>query len=87
MLSLDAPLDRVVPELREWGGRRVRLHHLLTHTSGTLRAGARRAGSAAGRAAHVPDRTSRAGTATRYSSLAFEGVRLLVEDATGHQPR
>ncbi|HEX5856983.1 MAG TPA: serine hydrolase domain-containing protein [Microbacterium sp.] len=82
MLSLEAPLDRVVPELRDVGRARVRLHHLLTHTSGLseppldaqgpLSAVLRRAGS-----------DFAAGSATRYSSLAFEGVRLLVEDATG----
>ena len=81
-LSLEAPLDRVIPELRAVGRSPVRLHHLLSHTSGLSEP----ALDVQGPLLDVLRKTGSdfaPGSATRYSSLAFEGVRVLVEDATG----
>lgn len=79
MLSLDAPLDRVMPGV---GDTRVRLHHLVTHTSG-LTEPALDAPAPLIDALRTAGSDFAAGTMSRYSSIAFEGVRLLVENATG----
>lgn len=81
-LSLLDPLSAAVPE---FGSRRsdvVRLHHLLSHTSGIEEpplaptVPLRRALVAAGQ-------DFAAGSMTRYSSIAFEGVAALIEHASG----
>lgn len=81
-LTPETPLTTALPE---FGARRddvVRLRHLASHTSGIAEPPLDTA---------VPLRTellSRgrdfvAGTASRYSTLAFEGIAALVEHATG----
>lgn len=82
LLTLQTPLTTALPE---FGGDRddvVRLGHLVSHTSGISEPALDTA---------VPLRTElltqgrdfRAGTASRYSTLAFEGVAALTEHATG----
>jgi CubicO group peptidase (beta-lactamase class C family) len=82
LLALDAPLAGAVPG---FGARRtdtVTLTHLLSHTSGIQEPpldaplGLRRSLVEGGA-------DFAAGSATRYSSVAFEGVAALVERATG----
>jgi CubicO group peptidase (beta-lactamase class C family) len=78
LLALDAPLQSALPE---FGRPDVTLTHLLSHTSGIeeppmdapdLRGALVRGGE-----------DFAAGTMSRYSTLAFEGVAALVEHATG----
>ena len=79
LLALDAPLADAVPQ---FGTRGVTLTHLLSHTSGI---GEPRLDVATGLRRALVDGGSdfTPGTATRYSSIAFEGVSALVELATG----
>jgi CubicO group peptidase (beta-lactamase class C family) len=82
LLALDAPIAGAVPEFGSGRSDTVTLTHLLTHTSGIEEPpldaplGLRRS-LVEGRVDFA------AGTATRYSSIAFEGVAALVEQATG----
>jgi CubicO group peptidase (beta-lactamase class C family) len=81
LLALDAPLVDAAPELAGHADA-VTLTHLLSHTSGLgeppldAPLGLRRSLLEGGR-------DFAAGTMTRYSSIAFEGVSALVERATG----
>jgi CubicO group peptidase (beta-lactamase class C family) len=81
-LSLTAPLQQARPAFGANRTDTVRLHHLLSHTSGI-----------ADPALDTPDGLEHAlmtgaadfaaGSMTRYSSIAFAGVQALVEHATG----
>lgn len=82
LLTPETPLTAAVPE---FGGSRddvVRLRHLVSHTSGISEPALDTA---------VPLRTElivrgrdfAAGTVSRYSTLAFEGIAALTEHATG----
>ena len=81
-LSLSTPLTHALPGFGTGRGDVVRLRHLASHTSGItetpldspepLLASLVRAG-----------RDFPAGTLRRYSSLAFEGIAALFENATG----
>lgn len=81
-LTLDTPLTRALPTFGAQRDDVVRLSHLASHTSGIaeppldtprpLREELLTAG-----------RDFRAGTMSRYSTLAFEGIAALIEDATG----
>lgn len=81
-LTLRTPLSDAVSGFGSWRDDVVRLEHLVSHTSGIpepelddatpLRESLMR-----------PGRDFEAGTASRYSTLAFEGVAALVSHATG----
>ncbi|SDQ30300.1 serine hydrolase [Microbacterium sp. cf332] len=81
-LTLQTPLTRALPEFGRDRDDIVRLAHLVSHTSGI---------SEPALDTRVPLRTElltrgrdfAAGTVSRYSTLAFEGVASLVESAGG----
>ncbi|MGR6740915.1 MULTISPECIES: serine hydrolase domain-containing protein [Microbacterium] len=82
-LTLQTPLTRALPDFGQDRDDTVRLSHLVSHTSGI---------SEPPLDTRVPLRTElltrgrdfSAGTASRYSTLAFEGVAALVESVNGH---
>jgi len=82
-LTLQTPLTRALPDFGRDRDDTVRLSHLVSHTSGI---------SEPPLDTRVPLRTElltrgrdfSAGTASRYSTLAFEGVAALVESVNGH---
>ncbi|MET3468514.1 serine hydrolase domain-containing protein [Microbacterium sp. BDGP8] len=81
-LTLQTPLTRALPEFGRDRDDIVRLSHLVSHTSGI---------SEPPLDTRLPLRTELltrgrdfvAGTASRYSTLAFEGVAALVESVSG----
>ena len=81
-LTPETPLTRAVPEFGTWRDDVVRLRHLVSHTSGISEPpldvpdGLRPS-------LLVPSRDFPAGAASRYSSIAFEGIAALIEDASG----
>ena len=81
-LTPETPLSRAVPTFGAERDDDVRLRHLVSHTSGIVEPpldtpdGLRRSLLA-------PGRDFPAGAASRYSSIAFEGVAALIEDASG----
>jgi CubicO group peptidase (beta-lactamase class C family) len=81
LLALDAPLAGAVPEFAARPDA-VTLTHLLSHTSGI---GEPPLDTPLGLRRSLVDGGSdfAAGSASRYSSIAFEGVSALVENATG----
>ncbi|RNE56784.1 serine hydrolase domain-containing protein [Cryobacterium tepidiphilum] len=82
LLSLTAPLAQAVPGFGSGRNDVVRLHHLLTHTSGI---GEPPLDTPKGLLPSLlqGDMDFTAGTMSRYSSIAFAGVQALVEQATG----
>ena len=76
------PLARAVPEFGAGRDDEVQLRHLVSHTSGIVEPpldtpdGLRPSLLA-------PERDFAAGTMSRYSSIAFEGVAALIEHASG----
>ncbi|MDQ0614096.1 CubicO group peptidase (beta-lactamase class C family) [Microbacterium sp. W4I4] len=82
LLTLETPLSAALPEFGADRDDVVRLRHLVSHTSGISEPELDTA---------VPlrtellsrDRDFRAGTASRYSTIAFEGIAALTEHATG----
>lgn len=82
LLTTETPLSAAIPEFGTWRDDVVRLRHLVSHTSGIpeptldpaqgLRA-----------ALLTPGRDFVAGTVSRYSTVAFDGVAELVRHATG----
>ena len=81
-MTPDTPLATAVPEFGAGRDDVVRLRHLVSHTSGIVEpdlqtpAGLRPSLLA-------PGRDFAAGTASRYSSIAFEGIAALIEHAGG----
>lgn len=81
-LTPETPLARAIPSFGAGRDDLVRLRHLVGHTSGIIEPpldtpeGLRRSLLA-------PGRDFAAGTVSRYSSIAFEGVAALIEDASG----
>ena len=81
-MTPDTPLTTAVPEFGEGRDDVVRLRHLVSHTSGIVEpdlqtpAGLRPSLLA-------PGRDFAAGTASRYSTIAFEGIAALIEHAGG----
>jgi len=77
LLALDAPLVGALPDFHN---PEVTLTHLLSHTSGvsepTMNDGTRRA-------LLDTQQDFAAGSMSRYSTIAFQGVAALVEQATG----
>ncbi|GAA2030235.1 hypothetical protein GCM10009819_12370 [Agromyces tropicus] len=80
-LTPDTPLERALPGFGAGRDDLVRLRHLASHTSGIveppLDAPDLRASLLA------PGRDFAAGTVSRYSTIAFEGIAALIEDASG----
>ncbi len=82
LLSPETPLTEALPEFGAYRDDIVRLRHLVSHTSGI---------GEPPLDTPIPLRTElltrgrdfAAGTASRYSTLAFEGMGALVEHATG----
>jgi len=82
LLTLETPLTTALPDFGAARDDIVRLRHLVSHTSGISEPELDTA---------VPLRTElltrgrdfRAGTSSRYSTLAFEGIAALTEHATG----
>lgn len=82
LLTTETPLSAAIPEFGVWRDDVVRLGHLVSHTSGIpeptldpqqgLRA-----------ALLAPGRDFAAGTASRYSTVAFDGIAELVRHSTG----
>ncbi|WP_401000059.1 serine hydrolase domain-containing protein [Agromyces sp. GXQ0307] len=81
-LTLDTPLERALPGFGAGRADVVRLRHLASHTSGIIEPpldtpdGLRPSLLA-------PGRDFAAGTVSRYSTIAFEGIAALIEDASG----
>lgn len=82
LLSLTAPLTQAVPDFGAGRSDIVRLHHLLTHTSGI---GEPPLDTPHGLLPSLVEVGAdfTAGTMSRYSSIAFAGVQALLEQATG----
>jgi CubicO group peptidase (beta-lactamase class C family) len=79
-LGLQDDLRAVLPEFGRGRDDVVRLVHLLTHTSGIVEPSLDaplRPGLLA------PNRDFAAGTVSRYSTIAYEGARVMLEAATG----
>ncbi|MEI5582896.1 MULTISPECIES: serine hydrolase domain-containing protein [unclassified Agromyces] len=81
-LTPETPLTRAIPAFGTGRDDVVRLRHLASHTSGVVEPpldaprGLRPSLLAGGR-------DFAAGTASRYSTIAFEGIAALIEDASG----
>jgi CubicO group peptidase (beta-lactamase class C family) len=81
-LTPETPLTRAIPAFGAGRDDVVRLRHLASHTSGIVEPpldtprGLRPSLLA-------PGRDFAAGTASRYSTIAFEGIAALIEDASG----
>ena len=80
-LTPETPLSAAIPEFGAGRDDVVRLRHLVSHTSGIIEPpmdtpGLRRLLLASGR-------DFAAGTVSRYSTIAFEGVAALIEHASG----
>jgi len=81
-LTAETPLDRAIPEFGADRDDVVRLRHLVSHTSGIIEppmdttTGLRPALLA-------PGRDFEAGSMSRYSTIAFEGIAALIEHAGG----
>jgi CubicO group peptidase (beta-lactamase class C family) len=82
LLSLTAPLQQARPTFGANRTDTVRLHHLLSHTSGIADPPLDTADGLE-HALLTGGADFAAGTMTRYSSIAFAGVQALVEHATG----
>ena len=82
LVTLGAPLVARVPERSGLDPAAITLTHLLSHTSGIAEP---EMDAVEGPAAHLRTAESdfAAGTMSRYSTLNFQGVRELVEAATG----
>ncbi|MBA8817222.1 CubicO group peptidase (beta-lactamase class C family) [Microbacterium halimionae] len=82
LLTPQTPLVAAIPEFGSLRDDVVRLRHLVSHTSGITEppldpvAGLRES-------LLVGSRDFAAGAASRYSSIAYEGVAALIEQATG----
>ncbi|MGI9824591.1 serine hydrolase domain-containing protein [Agromyces sp. Marseille-Q5079] len=81
-LTPDTPLTDAVPEFGAGRDDVVRLRHLVSHTSGIVEP-AMDDPQGLRRGLLEPGRDFAAGTASRYSTIAFEGVAALIEHASG----
>jgi len=81
-LTAETPLNAAIPEFGAGRDDIVRLRHLVSHTSGIIEPPM---DTAAGLRPSllVPGRDFAAGTMSRYSTIAFEGVAALIEHAGG----
>ncbi|WP_194409563.1 serine hydrolase domain-containing protein [Microbacterium cremeum] len=84
LLTTETPLSDAIPEFGAARDDVVRLRHLVSHTSGIPEPGLDPAQGL--RAALLaPGRDFAAGTASRYSTVAFDGIAALVHHATGRE--
>ena len=81
LLTPDTPLSSAVPEFGAGRDDIVRLRHLVSHSSGIAEPPMDEGGMR--RSLIAPGRDFEAGTATRYSTLAFDGVAAMIEHAGG----
>ncbi len=81
-LTLQTPLSDAIAGFGSWRDDVVRLEHLVSHTSGIPEPELDDA-TPLREALLVPGREFAAGAASRYSTLAFEGIAALVTHATG----
>ncbi len=82
LLTTESPLSAALPEFGRDREDIVRLRHLVSHTAGIPEPTLDPAGGL--RAALLaPGRDFAAGTASRYSTVAFDGIAELVRHATG----
>ena len=82
MLGIETPLTTAVPEFGEGRDDVVRLSHLVSHTSGMIEPPLD-APQGLPAALRAPGRDFAAGAASRYSTIAFEGIAELVAHTTG----
>ena len=80
-LTPETPLDRAIPEFGAGRDDVVRLRHLVSHTSGIIESPMDTPGLR--RSLLAPGRDFAAGSVSRYSTIAFEGVAALIEHASG----
>ncbi|WP_395244686.1 serine hydrolase domain-containing protein [Agromyces sp. MMS24-K17] len=80
-LTFETPLSAALPEFGAGRDDVVRVRHLASHTSGVLEP-ALDAPDQRG-ALLAPGRDFAAGTVSRYSTVAFEGIAALIEHASG----
>ena len=80
-LTAETPLSRAIPEFGAGREDVVRLRHLVSHTSGVAEPPMDAPGLRA--LLLAPGRDFAAGTMSRYSTIAFEGVAALIEHASG----
>ncbi|PWC05788.1 serine hydrolase domain-containing protein [Agromyces badenianii] len=78
-LTPDTPLSTAVPEFGAGRDDVVRLRHLVSHSSGIVEPPMDTPGLRS--LLLTPGRDFTAGTATRYSTIGFEGVAALIEHA------
>lgn len=83
LLTPETPLTAAVPEFGANRDDVVRLRHLVSHTSGITEIPLDTAALPLRRTLVTQGRDFAAGTVSRYSTLAFEGVAALTEHATG----
>lgn len=84
LLTSETPLTTAVPGFGADRDDIVRLRHLVSHTSGIAEPALDTPGPLRAELT-TRGRDFAAGTASRYSSLAFEGIAALVEHATGRE--
>ena len=80
-LTPETPLDRAIPEFGEGRDDIVRLRHLVSHTSGMIEPPMDTPGLRD--LLLAPGRDFAAGSTSRYSTIAFEGIAALIEHAGG----
>jgi CubicO group peptidase (beta-lactamase class C family) len=80
-LTPDTPLSSAIPEFGAGRDDVVRLRHLVSHTSGIVEPPMDAPGLRTSLLA--PGRDFAAGTVSRYSTIAFEGIAALIEQASG----
>ncbi|WP_448808280.1 serine hydrolase domain-containing protein [Agromyces bauzanensis] len=81
-LTFESPLTNAVPEFGAGRDDVVRLRHLVSHTSGIGEPPLDTPGGLRP-SLLAPGRDFEAGTVSRYSTIAFEGVAALIEHASG----
>ncbi|MFE5408973.1 serine hydrolase domain-containing protein [Microbacterium sp. NPDC056569] len=82
LLTAETPLSTAVPEFGRTREDVVRLGHLVSHTSG-IREPTLDPAEGLRAALLAPGRDFAAGTASRYSTVAFDGIAELVHHTTG----
>ncbi|WP_349425322.1 serine hydrolase domain-containing protein [Microbacterium sp. LWS13-1.2] len=82
LLTTETPLAAAVPEFASGREDVVRLRHLVSHTSG-IREPTLDPAAGLHAALRAPGRDFAAGAASRYSTVAFQGIAELVRHATG----
>lgn len=80
-ITPETPLATAIPEFGEGRDDVVRLRHLVSHTSGIIEPPMDAPGLRP--LLLEPGRDFAAGTVSRYSTIAFEGVAALIEHASG----